>query len=70
MAVAAEGGPAAIYPAMGLTHVAIAAQQAKLIAAGLVTVTIIANSPKLTTLKAGYYFRDSKGPKAVANPSK
>ena len=68
LAVAAEGGPAAIYPAMGLTHVAIAAQQAKLIAAGLVTVTIIAKSLELTTPKAGYYFRDSKGPKAAADP--
>ena len=69
LAIAARGGPAAIYPAMGLVPVATVAQQAKLMAAGLVTVTIIAKSLKLTTPKAGYYFRDSKGPKAAADPS-
>ena len=70
LAIATIGGPVAIYPAMGLVPVATAAQQAKLMAAELVTVTIIAKSLELSTPKAGYYFRDFKVPRAAADPSK
>ena len=55
---------------MGLVPAATATQQAKLMAAELVTVTIIAKSLVLSNPKAGYYFRDSKVPRAAAVPSK
>lgn len=70
MAIATTGGPAAINPAMGLVPAATATQQAKLMAAELVTVTIIAKSLVLSNPKAGYYFRDFKVPRAAAVPSK
>ena len=58
MAIAIRGEPAAICPTMGLVLVATATLQAKVMAAGSATVTIIAKSLELTIPKAGYYFRD------------